>query len=384
MNPESILKTFNMSVVAYDTCMRLKANLADRFEYRISLEQNNFLYEPVLGWINAQTDGRRVKLHPVEDGIKSLFDGSDTRVRIKGHVYRVKVSRGGSDSTRTAISATRDYFSSDGASSIGRITFTCGTPGAVKVLEEFMENLREEVIRNDKRIFIKTPSSFDDWSASTMPKRTINSVFLPEGEKESMFADVDDFLSSESRYESIGIPWHRGYLLYGEPGNGKTSIALAMANHYKFSLYSLNLSSVKDDKALTNLVSDIRPNSILLIEDIDIFSKSMDRDQPDDGVTLAGMLNALDGIATPHGLITVITTNRMETLPPALIRPGRVDYRLELKAPDQYQADNMFAHVFGEPLGVKARKFESTAELFNIIKMNLDDPEAVRSLIKGA
>jgi chaperone BCS1 len=109
----------------------------------------------------------------------------------------------------------------------------------------------------------------------------------------------------------------------------------------------------------------------------------MSRDGEPGAPTLAGLLNALDGVNTPHGLITIINTNYFEKLDPALVRPGRVDYRLELKKPVQSQVEDMFYRVFEEPLGLEARPFESMAQVAEVFKRSLDDPEAVRIELKN-
>jgi len=62
-----------------------------------------------------------------------------------------------------------------------------------------------------------------------------------------------------------------------------------------------------------------------LLEDVDVFHSATERDDEGSGVTLSGLLNALDGIATPRGLLTVTTTNDPSALDVAVIRPGRVD-----------------------------------------------------------
>lgn len=61
--------------------------------------------------------------------------------------------------------------------------------------------------------------------AGSRPKRHIASVVLDANTKERILADAKDFLASENWYAKRGIPWRRGYLLYGTPGSGKTSLS---------------------------------------------------------------------------------------------------------------------------------------------------------------
>jgi mitochondrial chaperone BCS1 len=78
-------------------------------------------------------------------------------------------------------------------------------------------------------------------------------------------------------------------------------------------------------------------------------------------VTLSGLLNALDGIATPHGLVTVMTTNAPEALDPAVIRPGRVDLTETFGLADAGQAARLVSHYYGVPLD--AADASGTAEV---------------------
>ncbi len=89
----------------------------------------------------------------------------------------------------------------------------------------------------------------------------------------------------------------------------------------------LNLSSgdVDDDK-FNRLLLDAPPKSILLLEDIDaIFSQREKGVFTSRKLTFSGFLNALDGVRSQEGQILFMTTNHIENLDPALLRPGRTD-----------------------------------------------------------
>ena len=86
---------------------------------------------------------------------------------------------------------------------------------------------------------------------------------------------------------------------------------------------------------------------MLLLEDIDVFHAMTERSDDEPGATLATMLNALDGIWTPHGLITVMTTNKKEELDEAVIREGRVDVDEEFTVLDRDQAERLASYFAG-------------------------------------
>ncbi|MCL4690565.1 MAG: hypothetical protein KJ007_18560, partial [Burkholderiales bacterium] len=78
------------------------------------------------------------------------------------------------------------------------------------------------IARELNRIAIYVPSTYgNDWTRARLGNnRKLDSVVLKAGQKEAILADLTRFFASRARYESLGIPWRRGYLLYGPPGTG--------------------------------------------------------------------------------------------------------------------------------------------------------------------
>jgi chaperone BCS1 len=124
-------------------------------------------------------------------------------------------------------------------------------------------------------------------------------------------------------------------------------------------------------------VNDVPRKSILLFEDIDCMKNrqsrktdTSDRSSADaanknpeaaGGVTLSGLLNVLDGFHAPSGVLFVMTTNHVEKLDAALLRPGRIDYRLYMgKASDQQKVE-LFQRFFPEASELEAWAFVDTA-----------------------
>lgn len=194
-----------------------------------------------------------------------------------------------------------------------------------------------------------------DWMplGDSRKKRPIGSVILDEGIKESILADVQDFLHRQQWYVDRGIPYRRGYLLFGPPGSGKTSFIQALAGELDFSVAMINLSEMgmTDDK-LAFLLTKLPKRSILLLEDADAAFVNR-RQRESDGysgatVTFSGLLNALDGVAAGEERIAFLTTNHIDRLDPALIRPGRVDMMLRIGEATRYQAMEMWDRFYGD------------------------------------
>jgi mitochondrial chaperone BCS1 len=204
--------------------------------------------------------------------------------------------------------------------------------------------------------------------------RLLDSVVLQPGEKEHLVEDIEKFRVSKQRYARLGIPYHRGYLLYGPPGTGKTSLVSALAAHFGLSIYVVNLTDFTD-RSLMNAVNQVPANSVLLFEDIDCAKSGKER-QPEssptqtekgsaaiNGVTLSGLLNALDGFHAPANVLFVMTTNHIEVLDEALLRPGRIDYRLYLGKATDRQKIELYQRFFPEASEVEAREFVESSGL---------------------
>ncbi|KAJ2979982.1 hypothetical protein NQ176_g2918 [Zarea fungicola] len=194
-----------------------------------------------------------------------------------------------------------------------------------------------------------------DWAPLGDPrkKRPLDSVILDEGVKENVVDDVKDFLSRQQWYTDRGIPYRRGYLLFGPPGSGKSSFIQSLAGELDFGVAMVNLSEMgmTDDK-LAYLLTKLPKRTILLLEDADAaFINRRQRDS--DGysgasVTFSGLLNALDGIAAGEERLAFLTTNHIDRLDPALIRPGRVDMMMRIGEATRYQAGLMWDRFYGD------------------------------------
>eukprot|EP00029_Vermamoeba_vermiformis_P002821 TRINITY_DN13181_c0_g1_i1.p1 TRINITY_DN13181_c0_g1~~TRINITY_DN13181_c0_g1_i1.p1 ORF type:complete len:443 (-),score=178.18 TRINITY_DN13181_c0_g1_i1:40-1368(-) len=195
------------------------------------------------------------------------------------------------------------------------------------------------------------------------PKRDLSSVVLQSGVCERLVRDVSEFMTRADWYRARGIPWRRGYLLHGPPGTGKSSLVHALASHFGLSicLLSLNDRALTDDR-LMHLLTTAPDSCIVLLEDIDAAFQSLDQVAElaadpmhkikwagHTGVTYSGLLNALDGVASGEGRICFMTTNHLHKLPPALIRPGRIDLIQEIGLASRDQIRQLFLRFYPVP-----------------------------------
>lgn len=187
-------------------------------------------------------------------------------------------------------------------------------------------------------------------------KRSLASVVLDEGVSNRIYFDVREFISNTDWYAERGVPYRRGYLLYGPPGCGKSSFVSALAGELGYSICMLSLSerTLTDDR-LHHLLNVAPVQSILLLEDVDAAFPSREEEEDVmakkvyDGlvrVTFSGLLNALDGVASSEGRLLFMTTNYVHRLDPALIRPGRVDLKEYVGYCSDYQLTEMFKKFY--------------------------------------
>ena len=111
----------------------------------------------------------------------------------------------------------------------------------------------------------------------------MKSIILDPGVIELVLNDAKDFLASKEWYAERGIPHRRGYLLYGAPGAGKTSLIHSIAGELNLDVYILSLTRLgMDDASLNSTISELPEECIVLIEDIDAaFHQGIKRDLAD-------------------------------------------------------------------------------------------------------
>jgi chaperone BCS1 len=175
-------------------------------------------------------------------------------------------------------------------------------------------------------------------SSSWLPRRPLGSIVLADDLLEVILADIREFLRAGPWYAARGVPHRRGYLLHGPPGNGKTTLVAAAAGELGLSVAVLGLSGkLLSDESLRELIDALPAGSVLLMEDIDCAFGPKREANESTGVTLSGLLNAIDGVSSRQGRLLFMTTNHPERLDPALVRPGRVDRSIRIgnTTPDQ-------------------------------------------------
>lgn len=193
---------------------------------------------------------------------------------------------------------------------------------------EWSAEVRGEILVFDGGYWEKSEELFKSIKAASF-----DDLVLPPALGEELQTDLPRFFAARETYERYGVPWKRGVLLIGPPGNGKTHAVKAMVNRLNVPcLYVKSLEACDGENAcIRKVFVRARHNQpcLVVLEDIDSLITDKNR---------SFFLNELDGFASNTGVVVIATTNHPERLDPSILdRPSRFDrkFYFELPAADE-------------------------------------------------
>ncbi len=302
--------------------------------------------------------------------------------------------------------------------------------GKIFIYSLHPKNKSEE--ENDSNIWMERPFR------ST---RKFNNLYF-DG-KDDLIKKVDFFTNNKDWYENEGHPYTLGIGLSGSPGTGKTSVIKCLANKLNRHLIQIPLNKVKSEADFYNYFFESTYNNknernsidfedkIIVLEDIDCMSDViLDRSKTtntitdnsdntdldmienivnavsiansddkkstfktpfkkdDDKLTLSFILNLIDGLDETYGRILIITSNHYDRIDPALVRPGRIDLKIEMKKASVNTIKDMYHHYYQTniPNKIKSKLIDhmiSPAELVNYYRITNSSKEFLDNIIRA-
>lgn len=218
---------------------------------------------------------------------------------------------------------------------------------------------------------------------SGCPEKVINTLVLKNNDKQILLDEVNHFMNNKDWYLTKGFVYSLGILLHGPPGTGKTSLIRYLSYLVGRNVYYLRIGQIDSENTFINLLKTTDLSKIILVmEDIDCASdivlsrdiknkntntnesinnlvneganllqnqgnilkqiienidnsKKQNDMQSNKKMPLSALLNMLDGVLTTDGQIVILTTNHIETLDEAILRPGRIDIKILLSKCDR-------------------------------------------------
>lgn len=258
------------------------------------------------------------------------------------------------------------------------------------VREAFMKSCSSKYGRFDTEPQMGLIRGFSSMDLHHRKCRTFDDVFITDEQYHRIMDPIHKYVSSREWYDHYNIPNHFGVLLYGQPGQGRTSIAQAIAHEIGAKLFVVNGDNLDQLPEIIDRCVWIDPPAkdqyrVVVIEDIDSGIRNLNRDVSEEEriksllngeeknkrtAGLATVLNCIDGVGSANNIIYVLTTNHKELLDPALIRPGRCDVCVELSYVCEETLTKYLNHYFPDEKWVIDRPLKDNvtfAELQTLI-----------------
>ena len=272
------------------------------------------------------------------------------------------------------------------------ITISCYGRSTTPIKELINEARDTYLDKAKSKTVVRRPATKDKRSrgygvwqkVATRPSRPMDTVILDHAQKDRVLSDMNEYLhpATPRWYANRGIPYRRGYLFAGPPGTGKSSLAWAIAGIFGLDIYCISLvEPTLTEEDLGIMFTSLPRRCVVLLEDIDsaglvkrqeadAAAESKEQDtaakigaeitkaissaqqqnnkgnKDNVGISLSGLLNAIDGVASHEGRILVMTSNFPDKLDDALIRPGRIDMRIDFTKATREQAIELFTRMY--------------------------------------
>merc|ERR1712218_676664 len=203
-------------------------------------------------------------------------------------------------------------------------------------------------LRNDSYTLHKIlPNKVDPLVSLMMVEKVPDSTYEMVGGLQKQIKEIKEVIELPELFDALGIAQPKGVLLYGPPGTGKTLLARAVAHHTECTFIRVSGSELvqkfigEGSRMVRELFVMAREHapSIIFMDEIDsIGSSRIESGSGGDSEvqrTMLELLNQLDGFEATKNIKVIMATNRIDILDSALLRPGRIDRKIEFPPPNE-------------------------------------------------
>ena len=273
---------------------------------------------------------------------------------------------------------------------------------------------------------VKETTESNQWKKNILiTHKTFNNTFFTD--KPLLLKKLNYFFNNEQLYKDRGIPYNLGILMHGEPGCGKTSCIKAISNITNRHIVEVNLKKIKTCSDFEKIFNENTMNGdyiphdkkIIVLEDIDCMidivksrnnsdsdsqisdkckmldsidndvmkfmmlqdSLSHEKWEPSDKLSLSCILNTIDGVLENYGRILIITTNYVDKLDSALVRPGRIDVKLHFTKCTNEMIHDIINNFYKDSTLDEKTLFQDNkytpAEILELCGLHYDDMDVV-------
>lgn len=326
---------FQLKSVPVEAWKKIKEKLI----YSTHIRQGDQLFEIIEEWISENYD-RTILSSAASFQFRKLklsHHDSTFFIKFKGKWLCIRKSYNNLQNASSLDNAYYSDYSISGLKAKDKVIDLIDT--AINVYNDKRMNMRNIYV-NDK---------FGNWMlVGELKSYKLESIWYRH--KNSIITDIMNFQSNESEFIRRGIPYKRGYMFYGPPGNGKTSMALGICHRLKRDAMIVNLNDMDSDESIITAFIRTSENQILILEDVDA---AFSNRKGDKGISFSALLNCLDGAYSKHGMITIMTTNHLDKIDPALFRPGRCDQKFLFDNPDGGLIKHYIENFFNDKINVE-------------------------------